>query len=214
MAYEQGKLISAQPLMNGAVQDSWDGPHGLLYSWVLNVNINGVTKVGKALSKVANTYPIPLETDIVFSTDWVEKHGYAYFKGIKKADSQYANQSANQAPQQAPQQVPQQQTPVQTATPVNYTTFVNGSAIELALEFIKLFAKNNVVELTQLTIDEITDLFKTTINSFENKKVAVQALKLSLLKMDISKSLVEEIRILKKDDIVAYTSILYSKIIG
>jgi len=47
----QGKLISFSPKMNGAVQDTYSGTNGLLYKFVLVMEINGTEEKGDANAK-------------------------------------------------------------------------------------------------------------------------------------------------------------------
>ena len=228
MAQETAKLISSQPLYDESDNRViWDGQYGTMFAFELEIEIDGQTMYVKAFSKNEDRYSIPNGKNITFETDWDESKGLAYAKKVKDADSDYSrggsrsggrSQGRSQGhsrPQRTASRPAARSSAPAPVKQVDYTTFVNGSALEAAVNYISKVIKTKDLDLTLVTVKEIAQYFAEAVNTFDNKKVAVQALKVAVMTVDINPALAPSGTDIKnKDEVVGLIGIYYSSILG
>ena len=198
MAQERAKLVNAAPLLgNDGFQQTWDSQNGKMFAYDLELDMNGETVHVKAFSKKEDSYPLAGGTDIVFNTDWVEKYGYAYAKGVKDANSQYAQGGGGRTggtqrpatPQGRPQQAP---APAQRTAPAPKGLSdkqILTQCTKAALKYLQVAASQKEINLNLTTIKDIGSSYASWVKEFDNKTIALQALDAAIETAKLNESL-------------------------
>jgi flagellar hook-associated protein FlgK len=230
MAKETGTLINAEPLFyDDGNRMIWESDNGDLFAWELEVQLGQEVVFGKAFTKKEDEYSLPANTEIVFNTDWVEKHGLPYFKGIKDANSKYANRggssrsssrgssrsqsrsahsnTSHSHSQAAPKAAPK-------STDVDADT-IKRNALGLTLEYLNKIQEVKELTINAETIKSASDSFIKWVSSKENKAIGIHALIIAIKTIDINMTLVEfKLNISNTSDLFQWGEIYYDYLLG
>jgi len=224
--FETGKLINAEPLMlDNNTRSTWESSHGFYYAWQIEVEMNDEIIYFKAFSKKEDQYSLSNGTDITFQTDWDDSKGLPYAKGIKDMNSQYSRGGGNKGgggrPQSRPQGRPQgrpAQTHAPAPAPKPAPTGLSDKAIlyqaqMAAIKYLQVASEQKELALNLNVIQGMGVKFQKWIKTFDDKKIAIQALNLAIEMSKMNTSLeVNESAITSSKELEAVAALYYNQL--